>query len=109
MTLRAAWKPALIAVWLVLSIALAAAALAPFVAPAETLYGLFPECQARRRGMTCALCGMTTAFVSISRGDIAGAQSSNSGSVALWSFSVLNFAGATAYSIKALRKRRRSF
>jgi hypothetical protein len=105
-TLRAAVRPALTAVWLICSVALGAAIIAPFVAPAEVLYGVFPECEAKRRGSLCALCGMTTAFVLIARGDIAGAQSSNSGSVALWSVSAVNFAGAAAYSTRALRKRR---
>src|SRR3990170_4120038 len=74
-------------VWLIVSVALAAAIVAPFVAPAEVLYGVFPECEAKRRGSACSLCGMTTAFVQISNGDLAGAQSSNSGSIALWSAS----------------------
>lgn len=106
MTLTAAWRPALVAVWLIISAALAVAVIAPFVTPEEILYGVFPECEAKRRGGSCALCGMTTAFVLIARGDLDGAQSANGGSVALWSLSALNFAGAVAYSIVALRKRR---
>ena len=106
MTLRSGLRPALTAVWLIVSVALAAAIVVPFIAPAEVLYGVFPECEAKRRGAACSLCGMTTAFVLIARGDLDGAQSSNSGSVALWSVSAVNFVGAAAYSTTALRKRR---
>lgn len=107
MSLRSDVKPALTGVWLIVSLALAVAAIAPFILPAESLYGVFPECEAKRRGGSCALCGMTTAYVLIARGDFAAAQESNSGSVALWSVSVLNFIAASAYSLLSLVRRRR--
>jgi hypothetical protein len=82
------------------------AVVAPFLVPAEVLYGVFSECEAKRQGTACALCGMTTAFVQISDGDLAGAQSSNSGSIALWSASLVNFGAAIAYSFRVLQRRR---
>jgi hypothetical protein len=106
-SLRSDLKPALTGTWLILSAALATAAIAPFLIPAEVLYGVFPECEAKRRGASCALCGMTTAYVFIARGDLAAAYDSNGGSIALWSASVLNFIAATAYSLMALVRRRR--
>ena len=108
MTLQAALRPALTTVWLIVSAVLAVAVMAPFLAPAEVLYGVFSECEAKRRGSACALCGMTTAFVQISNGDLAGAQSSNSGSIALWSASSVNFGAAIAYSLRVLRRRRQT-
>jgi hypothetical protein len=109
--LRSDLKPALTGAWLVISAALAIVVVIPFVIPfvipAELLYALIPECEAKRRGSSCVLCGMTTAFILISRGDLSGAQASNSGSVALWCAFALNFATALAYSFMALLRRRR--
>ena len=105
MSLRSDLRPALTGTWLVVSALLAAAAIAPLVVPAEALYGIFSECEAKRRGASCALCGMTTAWVLIARGDLAGAHDSNSGSIALWSASILNFIAASAYSLMAIRRR----
>jgi hypothetical protein len=107
MSLRTDLKPALTTVWLILSLCLAMAAAVPFVVPPEVLYGAFPECSARARGSSCPLCGMTTAWVAISRGDLASARQANAGSVPLWTGSVMNFIAAVAYSIKVARRRRR--
>jgi hypothetical protein len=53
------------------------------------------------------MCGMTTAWLFIARGDTASALAANAGSVPLWTASVLNFIAAGAYSIVMLRRRRR--
>jgi hypothetical protein len=106
MSLRADVKPALTSTWLIVSGVMAAAAAAPFVLPAEVLYGLASECPAGLRGSPCLLCGMTTAWVHIAQGDLASAQHSNAGSIPLWTVAVLNFVVAVAYSIMMLRRRR---
>jgi hypothetical protein len=108
MSLRADVKPALTGTWLVISAVMALAALMPFLAPAEALYGLFPECPSRARGGSCPMCGMTTAWIFIARGDTASALEANAGSVPLWTASVVNFLVAVAYSITMLRRRHRS-
>jgi hypothetical protein len=105
-SLRADLKPALTITWLIVSGVMAIAAAAPFVLPAELLYGVFPECPSRLRGNSCALCGMTTAWVHIASGDVASAQRANAASVPLWTITVLNFVVAVAYSMVMLRRRR---
>ena len=107
MSLRADLKPALTGTWLVISFVLAIAATVPFLLPADTIYGIIPQCEAKRRGGSCALCGMTTAFVLIARGDLNGAQTANGGSLPVWCAFVLNFAVAATYSLMALVNRRR--
>lgn len=109
MSLRADLKPAFRSTWLTVSVLMAIVAAAPFVARAEFLGSLFPPCPAKARGSSCLLCGMTTAWSFIGRGDFSSAVQANAGSVPLWTGSVLNFVVAVAYSITMLRRRRHRF
>lgn len=108
MNFRSDVLPALAGVWLVISLVLLLAALTPFLAPSDALFGVFPVCEARARGSSCALCGMTTAYVHIGRGDFGSAQATNHAAVPLWVLSLLNFPAAAAYSIPALLRARRN-
>jgi hypothetical protein len=90
---------ALLLVWLVLGAATGFAALAPLVLPSPFLLRLFPVCPSKAAGFECVLCGMTTAFVRIGSGDLAGALRAHRGSVAVYCAFVLNFCGAAAYTM----------
>jgi len=71
--------------WLIASAALLAVLLAPWLLPEEVLLKAAPVCQARaRRGVECPLCGMTRAFVSISKGRLHEATQLNRASVPLY-------------------------
>jgi len=75
----------LILAWLALSVAAGGVLLAPFVLPPAALGALAPECQWKDRyHRECILCGMTTSFVAISRGDFRAAARHNQGSLPLF-------------------------
>jgi hypothetical protein len=82
---------ALAVVWLVISGVLAAAALAPSLVSHDLLAHLFPPCPAKLGGGPgCALCGMTTAFLHLSRGEWTQAAAVNRAAVPLYLFSLSN-------------------
>ena len=84
---------ALLGVYGVITLVLAALALLPVVAPHERLPPLVPECTTRERGEPpCPLCGMTMAYLEISRGRWGAAARSNRGAVPLYLFSIINLA-----------------
>lgn len=95
-------------VWAVLSLSALFILLAPFVLPENALFSLAPVCENKRLGRgECPLCGMTTAFFEISKGDFSRALYSNRASAALYSILVLNqfvFLGRLVF-IKFFRKR----
>jgi hypothetical protein len=77
---------ALILAWLALSVAACGVVLAPFVLPPAALLGaLAPECPWKaKHHRECILCGMTTSFVEIPRGDFRAAARHNQGSLPLF-------------------------
>jgi len=82
---------ALLGVYGVITLILAALALLPVVAPHERLLPLVPECTTRERGEPpCPLCGMTTAYFDISEGRWTAAAARNRGAVPLYLFSIIN-------------------
>lgn len=95
-------------VWAVLSIAVLFILTAPFVLPENTIFRLAPVCESKRLGLgQCPLCGMTTAFIEISKGDFTNAFNSNRASLALYSLLVLNqiiFLGRFAFKKLYFRK-----
>ena len=97
--LRQDLSRALLIVWMVLGAGTGSAALAPLVLPSSFLFGLFPACPSKAAGFECIVCGMTTAFVRIGNGDLAGALRAHSGSLAVYSAFVLNFCAAAAYTM----------
>lgn len=88
---RGELAPALLAVYGVLTLLLGAAALLPVAVPHERILPLVPECATRARGEPpCPLCGMTTAYLDISRGRWGAAGAENGGAVPLYLFSIIN-------------------
>jgi hypothetical protein len=71
-------------VWTATSLAIALALLSAAL-PQSVVFRLAPVCQSRLHyGTTCVLCGMTHAFVSISRGNLAQAEHENPASLPLY-------------------------
>ncbi|MGE5440981.1 MAG: DUF2752 domain-containing protein [Bacteroidota bacterium] len=95
-------------VWAALSIAALFILTVPFVLPESTIYKITPVCESKRLGLgQCPLCGMTTAFIEISKGDFTNAFNSNRASLALYSLLVLNqiiFLGRFAFKKLYFRK-----
>ena len=75
--------------WRIVAAAGALLILAPLALPGHWLFGWTPSCPG------CFLCGMTTAFVLIARGDFAGALSANHGSLYLYAGLALNALAAS--------------
>ena len=91
-------------VWIILGAISGIAVLAPFLLGPETLFSLFPVCQAKTAGRSCILCGMTTAFVSIGRGDLQGARFANGGSITVYIVLLVNFLAVLAYTIMRVKR-----
>jgi hypothetical protein len=106
MSLRADASIAIRATWLIVAVIGMIAVVAPLVVSADSLHGLFPVCEARARGGSCALCGMTTGFIFVSQGEIEEARRANAGAPVLYAVLVLNFLVALPYSITMLLRRR---
>jgi hypothetical protein len=81
----------------VISLAAAAAVVAPVVLPDRTIAALTPVCESKRLyGRECFLCGTTTAFLAISRGDWRSALQSNRGALPLYACFAINAAAAAS-------------
>ncbi len=91
------FKLALRYAWLLLAVAMLCAVGLPFVSSPAALQALTPACEARAKGGSCMLCGMTTAFFAISRGDFAQAQMLNAGAVPLYAGFCVNALLAILY------------
>ncbi len=90
-------KKAVLIVWVTVSVALGVAAAAPLVFPHTAIARLAPRCEAKSRyGRECFLCGTTTGFLSIARGDFAAAQTANRASVPMF-FGFLSNAAGTLF------------
>lgn len=78
-------RTAFTVVWLIVSGALSSAIAAPFLLSQDTVLSLGAALQSQAHDQgTCALCGMTRAFVAISEGDFARAFLLNPGSIPLY-------------------------
>jgi hypothetical protein len=72
-------------VWTVLTVVFALTLAAAAIVPESRLMGLAPVCERKlKTGRDCPLCGMTHAFVSISRGEFGAASRQNAGSLPLY-------------------------
>lgn len=77
--------------WIVVSVMLVAAVIAPVVLPPDAIYQLAPLCEAKAHGgRACVLCGSTRAFVAIAHGDFAAASELNAASLPLYSGFAMN-------------------
>lgn len=77
--------------WGILSVVVLGLLVAPFVVPHPRLAAAAPRCEARARyGRECSLCGMTTAFLAISRAQFGRAHAANRGSLPLYSVLLAN-------------------
>ena len=95
-------RRAFIIVWIVLTVASAAAAAAPFVLDAEIIHRLTPPCERRATtGQPCSFCGMTTAFLDIGHGDLDGARNANAGALPLFSVFCLNTAVLAGWLVRS--------
>jgi hypothetical protein len=97
---------ALLLVWLVISLVTAAAIVAPFMLPERMIAALTPVCESKRLyGRECFLCGTTTAFIAISRGEWRRAAELNRGAIPLYAFFAVNaIAAACVLSRRAVRR-----
>jgi hypothetical protein len=95
--------------WAVVSLALALALLAPAALPASVVFRAAPVCQSKLRyGKSCPLCGMTHAFVAISRGRFAEAARENRASLPLYAGMAANQLFFAAALVRRRRARRAS-
>lgn len=99
-------RRALLLAWLCLSGALLPVLLSPWLLPEATLFELAGRCKTGHAGgRTCPLCGMTRAFLLISRGQLDQAKRLNRASVPLYGGMVANDLLAAATSIFLVRRK----
>ncbi len=99
-------RAALLLVWFAISLVTAAAIIAPLMLPEPAIAAVTPVCESKRRyGRECVLCGTTTAFIAISRGDWRTAVESNRGALPLYICFAIN-AAAAAYVVSRRDVRR---
>ena len=78
-------------VWLIVSGIVAGILAAPFLLGSAGVREIAPVCERKARsGRECALCGMTTAFLSISEGRLDRASRSNRASLPLYGLFATN-------------------
>ncbi|MGH9673493.1 MAG: DUF2752 domain-containing protein [Bryobacteraceae bacterium] len=100
-------KRAILLAWVVLSGVLAMTLAAAVFVPAAVVEGFSPECEAKRQGSECPLCGMTTAFLHLGRGDFTEAGRANRASVPLSAFFLGNVIVAAVVAGKWINRCRR--
>jgi Protein of unknown function (DUF2752) len=77
--------------WIAISVLLLIAVLLPLVAPASWVHELAPRCLWKARfGRPCPACGLTTAFLAISRGAWGEAAHSNAAGIPLFTGFAVN-------------------
>jgi len=99
-------RRAFVASWLIVTAVTAAMLAAPLLLSARTLTALTPRCYWKARyNRECVLCGMTTAFVHISAGELDEASRSNRASVPLYGGMLVNVCGAALFLLRSRRRR----
>ena len=103
---RADFFKALLIVWMIIGILTSLVLIVPFIFLPDTLYSATPECIWKTvYGKPCPLCGMTHAFVLLSKGNIEDALIENSYSLKLYMVFILNTAALFLFlCAKAVRK-----
>jgi hypothetical protein len=97
---------AAVTVWLIVSAVILAGQVALAFVPESAILraGAALEWPRHEPG-SCVLCGMTTAFLAIARGDLAGARAAHPWSIALFAVFVVNGVAAVVFSVARLRSR----
>lgn len=100
---------ALVAVWLILSLAGLALLVAPFVVPEDALLELGRRLQGPGHGdEACALCGLTRASAALARGELARAHALNGLALPLYGALLGNEILAGTYLLVRARKAARA-
>ncbi|MCL4851540.1 MAG: DUF2752 domain-containing protein [Bryobacteraceae bacterium] len=100
-------KRAFVLSWIVLSVAILAILVSPFLLSEETIRGWSPVCEAKRiHGTGCSLCGMTRAFLCLSRGQFQNASRENRASLPLYTAFTANEATLLVFLCRRIRSRR---
>lgn len=98
-------RRALLAAWLILSLASGIALAWALVMPAEQVLTMAARCEIPGgHHEACALCGMTRAFVGLRQGDVRGARKANAASTVL--FPLLGLNEAAAAGVLIFRRKR---
>jgi hypothetical protein len=99
-------KAALRLVWFVVTLATFSTVVAAFVLPEAWLVRLVPVCESKRLyGRPCVLCGTTTGFRAIARGDPGAAMSANRLALPLFAIFSANAIAAVSYILARGRRR----
>lgn len=97
-------KKAFLVVWLLISSFLLLILLVPFILSEKAVLQLSAICVSSNHGPAqCPLCGMTRAFVAISRGNFHEALQLNRGSIGLYLAFVVDGVLALLYSVRKIR------
>ena len=81
----------LFVVWIIISAVVLVILVIPFALSADSVHAIAPECEWKQKyGKECPLCGMTTSFIYISKGNFQQAHLSNSFSGYLYLLFVIN-------------------
>ena len=84
-------RRSLLIVWVILSVFMACTIASPYVFTQGQILELIPPCQAIiQNGLPCSLCGMSRAFISISRGELGDAVGYNPWSTVLFMIFTVN-------------------
>ena len=78
-------RRAVLVVWVILSVAILAGGLLLWLLPPQSVFAISQAFQTPHPYTPCVLCGMTGAFVAISRGDITTAMWLNPNALSLFS------------------------
>jgi|GEM_PF-1664460 hypothetical protein len=84
-------RKSLIIVWVILSVSVACAIASPYVFSQGHILQVIPQCLAKiQNDVPCSLCGMSRAFISMSRGELGDAVRYNSWSPQLFLIFTIN-------------------
>ncbi|MFN3324150.1 MAG: DUF2752 domain-containing protein [Bryobacteraceae bacterium] len=83
-------RKAILWAWQIASVPILLALVLPFVVPPDALAGVLPVCEAKKQQRECILCGMTTGFYAIGRGEFESATAANAASLPLFSAMAVN-------------------
>ncbi len=98
-------KLAIFIVWIILGFIILLILTAPFILSIDTINAITPTCEWKTKyGRECILCGMTTAFINISKGNFMEAFRNNNFSIYLYSFFVVNEIALIAFVTYKLNK-----